>query len=166
MAEVGRVAGAPSGTLYHRFPNRGVLLGEVWLRVITRFQAGFLEALAAEPAVEASVAAARHVICWVRRHAAESLILLRGPGEFGAPDWPPELRERIDSRQRQVEAALRQTAERLPGCRPDAFERVVMATVDIPYAAVHRHLRSNPIAVPAGAEGLAEECVRALLEPR
>lgn len=166
MAEVARAAGAPSGSLYHRFPNRSVLLGEVWLRVITRFQAGFLEALAAESAVEASVAAARHVISWVRRHDAETRILLRGPGEFGAPDWPPELHERIDTRQRALEVALEVTAERLPGSRADALERVIMATVDIPYAAVHRHLRSNPIAIPLGAEALVEECVRALLQPR
>ena len=166
MAGVARAAGAPSGSLYHRFENRTVLLGEVWLRVVMRFQLGFLEALTIEPAVEAGVAAARHVIGWIRGHEAETRILLRGPGEFGEADWPPELRARVDARQRELEAALRRMAERLPGRRTDALERVMLATVDIPRAAGRRHLRPESATVPAGIEPLVEECVRALLEPR
>ena len=162
MAAVAQAAGAPSGSLYHRFPARAELLGEVWLRTITAFQAGFLEALGAEPAIDACAGAARHVVRYSRENPEDVAILLRGPGEFGAQDWPAALRERIDARQQEIEAALRRTARRLPRGGRGALERVVLATVDLPYAVLRRHLRSGA-GVPRGAEALVEHGARAIL---
>ena len=47
-ATVSRIAtsvGAPVGSVYHRFASRDVLMAELWLRTITRFQDGYLAAL-------------------------------------------------------------------------------------------------------------------------
>jgi AcrR family transcriptional regulator len=161
MAAVARRAAVPSGSLYHRFPSRGALLGELWLRTLRRFQAGWLEALRADDPVDALVAAARHVVVWSRRHRDEARVLLHGPHELGEPDWPPATREAVEQQQRGAEAALRSVASALGG-GGETLERAVFAAVDIPYAAVRRHLRSGG-ALPRRAEALVEECARALL---
>jgi AcrR family transcriptional regulator len=163
MAGVAKAAEAPSGSLYHRFESRDALLGELWLRTVVRFQAGFIEALASDPPLEACVRAARHTVGWSRRHAPEAQILLRGARELGSAGWPPELRRRLDATQEQLDAALRDAADRLPSRRGDRLERVLLVTVDIPYAVVRRHLATPGGEIPAGAEALVEESARALL---
>src|SRR5690349_25083603 len=45
MAAVAQRAGAPSGSLYHRFAGRSALLAALWLRTVADFQAGYLTAL-------------------------------------------------------------------------------------------------------------------------
>ena len=40
MSAVARAAGAPSGSMYHRFPTRAALCGELWIRTEERFHAG------------------------------------------------------------------------------------------------------------------------------
>jgi AcrR family transcriptional regulator len=166
MAGVAKAARAPSGSLYHRFESRDALLGELWLRTVARFQAGFIEALAADPPLEACVGAARHTVGWSRRHRPEARILLRGRREFGAAGWTHELRQRIDAAQEELEAALRDAADRLPGRRGDCLERVLLVAVDIPYAVVRRHLGTPGGEIPAGAETLVEESARAILAER
>ena len=47
ISAIAQAAGAPTGSLYHRFPSRDVLLGTLWLDLIGRFQAGWIEALEA-----------------------------------------------------------------------------------------------------------------------
>jgi AcrR family transcriptional regulator len=164
MAGLAHANGAPSGSLYHRFASRAALLGEVWLRAVDRFQAGFLEALGREPALDACVAAAWHVIAWSRDHDVELRILLRGPGEFAADDWPAGLRGRAEATQSRLDDALRDAAGRLPDHRGDALERVVLATVDLPYAVARRHLRAGAGRIPARADALVRRSARAILE--
>lgn len=162
MAAVARAAGAPSGSLYHRFPSRSSLLAALWLRTVERFQEGFLEAVLEEPPRQAAVAAARHVIAWSRTHPAETRLLLYGPADFGEPEWPAAARDRLRQGDRRIGTALRGLARRLqPGGRPDV-ERVLLATVDLPYATIRRHAQAGE-PVPAAAEHLIAECVEALL---
>lgn len=163
MAAVARAAGAPSGTLYHRFENRGALLGAVWLRTVHSFHDGYLQALGDDPGVEGCVAAARYVITWSRVHEAGARILLRGAGEMGLADWPAGVRADAEELRREVDLALGRAARAIGGPRRATLERVVLATVDIPYALLRRHLEAGTL--PAGAEDLVEVCVRALLEP-
>jgi AcrR family transcriptional regulator len=161
MVAVARRAGVPSGSLYHRFPSRAALMGELWLRTVRRFQAGWLRALRGDDPLAALVAATRHVVTWSRRNRDEAQLLLHGANEFAQPDWPEETRRAIDQQQRDAEAALRAVAGALGG-GPETHERVVLAVVDIPYATVRRGLRAGG-ALPRRTEALVEECVRALL---
>src|ERR671936_386712 len=62
ISAIAEAAGAPTGSLYHRFPSRDVLLGTLWLDLVGRFQAGWIEALEqGDPE-----AAALHTPAWVR----------------------------------------------------------------------------------------------------
>src|SRR3954468_12593816 len=72
VGAIAKAAGAPTGSLYHRFPSRDVLLGRLWLDLIGRFQAGWMEALARGDAA----AAALHSVAWARAHPREARLLL------------------------------------------------------------------------------------------
>jgi AcrR family transcriptional regulator len=107
MVAVIKRAGVPSGSLYHRFPSRAALLGELWLRTVRHFQAGWLEALGGDDPRKGLVAAARHVVRWSRRHREEARLLLYGANEFAQPEWPDATRGAVREQQRDAEAALR-----------------------------------------------------------
>src|SRR5262245_382938 len=58
IGAIARAVGAPTGSIYHRFPSRDVLLAQVWLRAATAFQAEFFRRLAGAPPRRAGLAAA------------------------------------------------------------------------------------------------------------
>ena len=162
MAAVIEAAGAPSGSLYHRFPSRPALQAALWLRTLERFQAGFLEAVAVENGPLAALGAARHTIAWSRAHHEEARVLLYGTADFGYESWPAPERARLASRRADVAKAIDALAEKLGLRGSDGRERVVLATVDVPLALMRRHLISGE-PVPKGAERLIEPAVRALI---
>jgi AcrR family transcriptional regulator len=164
MVAVASGAQVPSGSLYHRFPSRAALMGELWLRTVGRFQAGWLQALQDDDPLTALVAAARHVVDWSRRNRDDARLLLHGADEFAKADWPADTRRAIDTQQRDAAAALRSVASALGG-GSETLERARLATVDIPYAMVRRRLRDGD-PLPRYAEDLAEACARALLAER
>jgi AcrR family transcriptional regulator len=155
MSAVARAAGAPSGSMYHRFPTRAALCGELWLRTEERFHAGVTAALAtsADPQGRC-VAAARFTVQWCREHPVEAQVLLVGADALGAADWPDEL----ISRRKRLHRALRRTLAGMPA-DPD---RVNAAVIDIPYAVVRRHLMARH-AIPPSADAIVEDCARALI---
>jgi AcrR family transcriptional regulator len=162
MAEVGRAAGAPSGSVYHRFPSRAALLAELRLRTIGRFQEGFLAALRGEDPVSAAAAAACYVVEWARTHPDEATVLLYAPADFAADSWPREARAREAQLRRELERALGQLARRLGLSGSDGRERLLVATVDLPYAVVRRHLRA-PTPIPDSAGRVVSIAARVLL---
>jgi AcrR family transcriptional regulator len=162
MAAVIEAAGAPSGSLYHRFPNRPALQAALWLRTLERFQAGFLEAAAGEGGPAAALGAAAHTVAWSGAHPAEARILLYGAADFDYESWAASERARLLARQADVAAAVDALAGKLGLGDGDGRERVVLATVDVPMALVRRHLSAGE-SVPEGAERLIEPAVRALL---
>lgn len=72
VADVGRAAGAPTGSIYHRFGSREELLARLWLRSVERFHVGFAQACALPDAREAVVAAARHIPAYCRAHPVDA----------------------------------------------------------------------------------------------
>ena len=155
MSAVARAAGAPSGSLYHRFPTRAALCGELWIRTEERFHAGFTAVLptSADPQ-KRCVAAARFTVQWCRDHPVEAQVLLTGADALGAADWPVELTRRRQRLHRALRTALAEVSA-------DA-DRVNAALIDIPYALVRRHLVARH-AIPASADAIVEECARALI---
>lgn len=143
MAAVARRAGAPSGSIYHRFPDRPALAAALWLRTVERFQACFLDALDTEPADDAAVRAATHVAEWARGHPQEAAILLAGADAFGQQDWHAPDRLRLAARDSAVESALRRLAHRLGWRTSEQIERLVLVIVDLPYAIIRRHLAAG-----------------------
>jgi AcrR family transcriptional regulator len=162
MAALIEATGAPSGSLYHRFPTRPALQAALWLRTLERFQTEFLEAAAAEDGSRAALGAAAHTIAWSRAHPDEARVLLYGAADFGAESWPDPERDRLASRRAEVAAAIDTLTAKLNLAGGNGRERVVLAIVDLPLALVRRHLTAGE-PVPEEAESLIEPAVRALL---
>lgn len=169
MSAVAADAGAPSGSVYHRFPGRPALLAELWLRTAESFQEDYLAALGLDPnggegpdPVAAARSAARHVVAWCRAHPAEAAVLRYGADDFGRADWSARHRGRADEGDRRVRDAVAALAAALGARTPQDRERVALAVVELPYAVVRRHLRGAS-GLPAHAEDLAEESAAALL---
>ena len=158
MTAVASAVGAPSGSVYHRFPTRAALLSALWLRTLERFHAGLLDAAAAgDP-----VAVAQHTITWSREHPAEARILLYGAADFAQHEWPPEMQERLKGAQQRVAAAFDRLGRRIEVRGRSGRERIVFALADIPLALVRRHLNAGE-PIPIGAEDLVATTTRALL---
>src|SRR6478736_1547123 len=77
MSAVARSTGAPSGSVYHRFPTRAALCGELWVRTEERFQDGLIDALVAEDdPQQRCVSGALSIVAWCRAHPVEAEVLL------------------------------------------------------------------------------------------
>jgi AcrR family transcriptional regulator len=145
IAAIAGAVGAPTGSIYHRFASRDVLLGKVWLGAAAAFQEAFFERLAAYPPHEAGLAAALYMTQRVREHPREArLLLLHRREDFVDRGWPPALRRRAEQLGRQVEGELRAFSRRLCG-RDDArtVRMVTYAVLEAPLAAVRRHVAAN-----------------------
>ena len=141
ISAIAKAAGAPTGSLYHRFPSRDVLLGTLWLDLIGRFQAGWIEALEALD-IEA---AALHALTWVRAHPREArLLLLYRREDFLAGDWPPALADRAAHVNDRAAVALRAFAAATIGDdTPDTLRRARFALAEIPFAAVRSYVAAG-----------------------
>src|SRR6266480_2077351 len=62
---------APTGSFYHRFASRDVLLGELWLRAVLDFQIGLTAALDAGDGLRAAL----HTPAWVRHNRDNARLL-------------------------------------------------------------------------------------------
>jgi AcrR family transcriptional regulator len=158
MTAVASAVGAPSGSVYHRFPTRAALLSALWLRTLERFQASLLDAAAAgDP-----VTVAQHTITWSRDHPAEARVLLYGARDFAQSEWSREMQQRLNDAQQRVATSFERLGRRI-GVRGRAGrERIVLALADIPLALVRRHLNAGE-PIPIGAEDLVATTTRALL---
>ncbi|MGH3241657.1 MAG: TetR/AcrR family transcriptional regulator [Spirillospora sp.] len=153
-AIAGRV-GAPSGSLYHRFGSRDLLLATLWTRTVRRFQRGYIEALTRDDAE----AAALHTPRWSRERPDEAAVLLLHRRQDLAATWPTELGGELDSLHREAATALDAFLVRHPAVDR---ESLIFATIDVPYGAVRRHLldRRPP---PAHVDALITTTYHAVL---
>jgi len=140
IAAVARGAGAPVGSIYHRYASRDEILAAVWLDLVEAFQAPFLAELEGDDPIAAGLAAVRYSCRWVRRHLRDSrLMLLHRREDFAAERWPLSYRRRADALAAQAVERLRGYALRLLGRGGPTELRIVrFVLVDLPMAALKR----------------------------
>jgi AcrR family transcriptional regulator len=166
MSAVAKEVGAPSGSVYHRFPGRDALLAEVWLRTVERFQAGYLLALESDrDPVRRAAAAVREVVVWSRANPGEAALLLHGAGAFAQHDWPSQYEIRATRGERTVRKALGTLMKELGISGPDAVDLITLVMVELPLSVVRPYIRAGKT-LPPHAEKLAGESATALLTPR
>ena len=148
IGAIARSVGAPTGSIYHRFDSRDVLLATVWLRAAAAFQDAFFERLAGTPPREAGLAAALYMVHRVREHPDEArVLLLHRREDFVDRGWPITFRRRATQVGQQVEREIRAFSRRLCGRADVRTARLVAyAVVEAPFAAVRRHVaaKENP----------------------
>jgi AcrR family transcriptional regulator len=142
IGAIAQAVGAPTGSIYHRFDSRDVLLAEIWLGAATAFQTTFFERLAGPAPWEAGLGAALYMAQRVRERPREArLLLLHRREDFVDRGWPVNMRRRAEQLGRQVEAELRAFSRRLCS-RQDArtVRSITYALVEAPVAAVRRYV--------------------------
>jgi AcrR family transcriptional regulator len=162
---ISAASGAPTGSLYHRFGSRALLLAEVWLRTVRRFQDGLRSAAdAAAPGLPRALAVADWTVEFAARHPADARLLLLARREnLLAADLPAATRRALDALNEPVRRILHTLAGELFGdTGPARLELVAIAVVDVPYATVRRHLRHGTD--PGAHRDLVARAVRALLD--
>jgi AcrR family transcriptional regulator len=157
MSAVARTTGAPSGSVYHRFPTRAALCGELWVRTEERFQDELIAALSVDgDAQHRCVTGALRILQWCRDNPVEAQVMLAGPAALDMGEWP----ESIAGRRKRLQRKLRKALADIP----DDAARVNAAIMDVPAAIVRRHLRARQ-GIPAVADAIVEDCARALIAP-
>jgi AcrR family transcriptional regulator len=158
IAGVARRAGAPVGSIYHRYASRDEILAEVWLDLVEEFQEFFLAYLDGEDPVEAGLEAVRFTCTWVRRHPREArLMLLHRREDFAADRWPQPYQRRARELVAAADERLRAYAARLLGSGAKAeLRRVQFIVVDLPTAALKREIEAG-VSPSKGVEKLLLE---------
>lgn len=162
VALVADVLGAPSGSIYHRFPSRDALLASAWLRIGERFRGDLAGALRSTDPTQGALAAVSLVLDWARRRPSEAgFFLLHARSDFSSTEWPPPLAARATRLGNDLTDTIRTLAARLPGV---SLARARFALLDIPQAAIKRAQVSGS-ALDGEVQRLVEESVLALLGP-
>jgi AcrR family transcriptional regulator len=145
VAAIAGESGAPVGTLYHRFGNRDGILAAAWLRALSRFQQRALDAAAGPDPLEAAVEMATTQVRFGRDEPDDVRLLLAiRRDDLLDADPDDSFRARLAMMNAPLEDALARLTRALRG-RADARSRdvVIRAVVDLPNAAVRRHLRHD-----------------------
>jgi AcrR family transcriptional regulator len=166
VAAIARESGAPAGTLYHRFGSRDKVLEAAWLRALERFQQEALAAAAVPDPLEAAVAMAGSHISFASTWPEDARLLLTiRRDDLLDADPGDGLRARLEAINAPLESTLAALTASLTG-RTDgrSSDAVVRAVVDLPNAAIRRHLRDGG-PLPSWLAADVTAAARTLLQP-
>jgi AcrR family transcriptional regulator len=138
VASISERLGSPTGSFYHRFASRDVLLGLLWLRAVLEFQTGISTALDASDGLRAAL----HTPAWVRKHPNDArLLLLYDRKDFLQGEWPQELSERVAEMTQRMEAGSRRWARTIFGKEGRDEVRLAQFLIsELPVAVVRQYL--------------------------
>lgn len=131
------LSGAPSGSVYHRFPTRHALFGALWERSIRRFHVGLLDAMAQPDPRDALRGAAVHIPRYCREHPVEAkaMTLYRLPDLLDLVTV--ERRDDLAGINDDVNAALHGLVGRRFGAdTPELYRLALVATRQCPYGMI------------------------------
>jgi AcrR family transcriptional regulator len=145
IGAIGAMLEAPSGSIYHRFATRDVLLGRLWLGKAAYFQDRFIAALENPNPHAAGLAAALSIATAARADfRAARIMLLHRREDFVPEKWPADMAAEASRLGAQMNAALRDITKRLFGrVGSRALRLATFAVLDVPFAAVRRHVAAN-----------------------
>lgn len=141
VTAVAEATGAPSGSIYHRFASRDLLMARLWLRTVQQFQEGFLAALRVDDVDLAARTAMTHTVRWSRENPAGASVLLRYSREDLVARWPDQLGAELKDLNRPVLDALEAfVARRFGVVTAELVRGTRFALMVLPYAAVRSHI--------------------------
>lgn len=136
--------GAPSGSIYHRFASRDLILATLWIRTVQQFQRGFLDALADEDCSAAARAAVAHTLDWTAGHRSEATVLALYRREDLIALWPEELGVDLATINDDVTRAVRKfTTAHFGVASAETLGKAQFALIEIPYAGARSILRGQ-----------------------
>jgi AcrR family transcriptional regulator len=167
IGAIGALLKAPSGSIYHRFASRDVLLGRLWLSKAAFFQNRFTEAFTNPDAAKAGLDAALSLPQSARADfAGARIMLLHRRDDFLAGDWPADMAAEAARLKHQLDDAMKGITRRLfPRTDAEALRLAYFAILDVPFAAVHRHVAAN-VMPPPYIDDLIAKAYRAMITRR
>ena len=144
---------APTGSFYHRFASRDLLLAQLRLRILTDFQRGVSTALAAGDPLRAAL----HIPSWAREHLDEArLLLLYDRDEFSQGGWPEAAREAMAAQSERMQEGVAAFAGMAFGrAQAEDLRRAQFLLQELPAAAVIPYLRRREPPPPTVDELIA-----------
>lgn len=144
-AAICAASGAPSGSLYHRFGSRNLLLARVWIRTVRRFQLGLVDAVASGSQTERIIAAALWTIDFAASHPQDAaLLMLYRREDLLGDNGMAELHEELLELNRPVSRLVRELCRESFGNTSKVdLELTAVAMIDIPYGVVRRSLSTG-----------------------
>lgn len=138
VASISERLGSPTGSFYHRFASRNLLLGALWLQTVLDFQQGISAAINAGD----GLAAVLYTPAWVREHVEEGrLLLLYHRDDFVYGEWPEEFRDRVGALTQEMEIGFERFARLAFGHDgPEERRLAQFLLAEVPVAAVRQHL--------------------------
>lgn len=140
MSAIAIKAGAPIGSVYHRFDSRSTILARAWIKVKADFRLEVAE-LWDEGDTWAAVAA---LLRWCRANPVYARFLLQYEDcpDFGGP-LPAELIDLLDTEQSELDACFVRCTQALNCDTDDAKHTIRFALIDAPIAIVKPYLMKN-----------------------
>lgn len=136
--------GAPSGSIYHRFSSRDLILATVWIRTVKRFQRGFLEVLAGDDQLAAARQAVVHTLAWTAAHPHEAKVLTLYRREDLIARWPEELGAGLATLNDELKrAVVAFTTAHFGAATTETLGRAQFALIAIPYTGARSIIRSG-----------------------
>lgn len=133
--------GAPSGSIYHRFASRDLILATLWVRTVRQFQRGFLAAFDHEDCTVAATKAVTHTLTWSAAHSREAKLLTWYRRDDLIALWPAELGADLAGLNDDVKRAIGAfTTKQFGATTSQNVTKSRFALVDIPYAAVRAYV--------------------------
>ncbi|MBC7301475.1 MAG: TetR/AcrR family transcriptional regulator [Nocardia sp.] len=162
MAAVARSTGAPSGSVYHRFPDRPTLLAALWLRTARRFFDGYARLVDVEPAPADAVTAATWVVDWCRDNLAEATVLQAGARTFQPDEWSDAARAQLAEQETTQNRVMQTAVQAIAAQTGHPLDHIKFALVDLPLAVIRPYLTQDE-PPPARATELVRELAGTLL---
>lgn len=136
--------GAPSGSIYHRFASRDLILAALWIRTVQRFQRGFLDALADEDCSAAARGAVAHTLDWTSAHRTEATVLTLYRREDLIARWPDDLGADLATLNDDAARMVRRfTVAHFGVASAETLGKAGLALIEIPYAGARSILRGK-----------------------
>ena len=140
VASIARTLGAPSGSIYHRFPSKKHLIGALWVRTVRRYAASLGEALAAPQLADLPERIIGCTFDWVAAHPIDADLLMQFRTEdFIGGNWPVDVVEAVETTNGHLADIIVELAER---CHVHPLD-MTLAVIDIPAATARRLILSR-----------------------
>lgn len=137
IAHVAERVGAPTGSIYHRFPSRDALFGSLWARSIRRFHEGLLVAAEIEDPHTSMAAMARHIPQFCRENPGEAKAMTLYRLSDLLAKIPTEQRAELAAINNDVDTELRRvTARRYGRLTERRYRLALLGTRQCPYGLV------------------------------
>ncbi len=162
MAAIAKCAGAPTGSIYHRFSSRSALLGSAWFHCIAAMTGDILPHLSLGHNDDAIIA----LLQWTEANPAKArLIMLYGENDFIDGEIPTDLHKKLNGINKKLGTGLSALLQKKNKALSAANIALAnFAIFDGPIAAMKPYLRARKPSPPLKCHEAALACGRASLE--